>query len=50
MRAIIVVVDDELRHEGLEGQGLDDKEVGGPDRLIMVGKEGAPVPGFTSWV
>ncbi|MEP6752849.1 MAG: hypothetical protein ABI959_08905 [Candidatus Dormiibacterota bacterium] len=26
--------------EGLEGQGLDDKEVGGPDRLGMVSEEG----------
>ena len=26
---------------GLEGQGLDDKEVGRPDRLGVVGREGA---------
>jgi hypothetical protein len=28
--------------ERLESQGLDDEEVGGPDRLSMVGEEGAP--------
>jgi hypothetical protein len=36
------MTDEEDDVEGLEGQGLDDKEVGGPDRLSMVGKEGAP--------
>jgi hypothetical protein len=33
---------EEEDEEGLERQGLDDKEVGGPDRVRMVGKEGAP--------
>src|SRR5579859_3553019 len=36
------MADEEDDVERLEGQGLDDKEVGGPDRLSMVGKEGAP--------
>jgi hypothetical protein len=30
--------------ERLEGQGLDDEEVGGPERPSMVGKEDAPAP------
>ncbi len=36
------MTDEEDDVEGLEGQGLDHEEVGGPDRLGMVGKEGAP--------
>ena len=36
------VADEEEDVEGLEGQGLDDKEVGRPDRLSVVGQEGAP--------
>src|SRR5260221_6166146 len=36
------MADEEEDVEGLEGQGLDDKEVGRPDRLRMVGQEGAP--------
>jgi hypothetical protein len=36
------VADEEEHVEGLEGQGLDDKEVGRPDRLSVVGQEGAP--------
>ena len=35
------VADEEEDVEGLEGQGLDDKEVGRPDRLGVVGREGA---------
>jgi hypothetical protein len=31
------VADEKEDVEGLEGQGLDDKEVGGPDRLSVVG-------------
>jgi hypothetical protein len=31
------VADEEEDVEGLEGQGLDDKEVGRPDRLSVVG-------------
>ena len=34
------VTDEEDDVERLEGQGLDDREVGDPDRLSMVGKEG----------
>jgi hypothetical protein len=37
-----VVADEEDGLEGLEGQGLDDEEVGGPDCLSVVGQEGAP--------
>jgi hypothetical protein len=36
------VADEEEDEEGLEGQGLDDKEVGRSDRLSVVGQEGAP--------
>ena len=36
------VVDEEDDVERLEGQGLDDEEVSGPDRLSMVGQESAP--------
>jgi hypothetical protein len=36
------VADEEEDVEGLEGQGLDDEEVGGPDRLSVVGEEGPP--------
>src|SRR5450756_754199 len=36
------MTDEEDDVERLEGQRLDDEEVGGPDRLSMVGKEGAP--------
>src|SRR5450759_962909 len=36
------MTDEEDDVERLDGQGLDDEEVGGPDRLSMVGKEGAP--------
>ena len=36
------VTDEEDDVERLEGQGLENKEVGGPDRLRMVSKEGAP--------
>src|SRR5579864_2964109 len=36
------MTDEEDDVERLEGQRLDDQEVGGPDRLSMVGKEGAP--------
>jgi hypothetical protein len=40
------MTDEEDDEERLEGQGLDDDEVGGPDRLSLVGKEGAPaLPG-----
>jgi hypothetical protein len=34
------------RVERLEGQRLDDEEVGGPDRLSMVGKEGDASSGW----
>ena len=36
------VADEEEDIEGLEGQGLDDEEVGGPDRISVVGEEGPP--------
>ena len=36
------VTDEEDDVERLEGQRLYDVKVGGPDRLSMVGKEGAP--------
>jgi hypothetical protein len=32
------VADEEEDVEGLEGQGLDDKEVGRPDHLSVVGR------------
>src|SRR5450759_1555935 len=36
------MTDEEDDVERLEGQRLNDEKVGGPDRLSMVGKEGAP--------
>ena len=36
------VADEEEDVEGLEGQGLDDEEVGGPDPISVVGEEGPP--------
>src|SRR5450759_5706258 len=36
------MTDEEDDVERLEGQRLDDEEVGGPDRLSMVDQEGAP--------
>jgi hypothetical protein len=36
------VADEEEDVEGLEGPGLDDEEVGRPDRLSVVGEEGPP--------
>ena len=36
------VANEEDDVERLEGQGLDHEEVGGPDRLSVVGEEGAP--------
>ena len=42
------MANEEEDEEGLERQGLDDKEVGGPDRVSMVGKDGAPA--LAGWV
>jgi hypothetical protein len=43
------VTDEKEDVDGLEGQGLDDEEVGGRDRLSVVGEEGPPSSGSGDW-
>jgi hypothetical protein len=49
-KAAAIVADQEEDVEGLEGQGLNHEEIGSPDGLGVVGKEGTPaLAGRPGW-